>query len=138
MLSKVICCRGVRKHLFWRKGQTFLIYTLQDGTVIEPNPSTGKYEIQEKVTDTIHYENVLLVKNVKKSDYGVYTCIVTNEKGDARFSILFDETSKTYFIVFPFFVFTNNSKYNFILMLTLFNIQQICSNDFESIPAKIR
>ncbi|XP_052273577.1 nephrin-like isoform X3 [Dreissena polymorpha] len=53
-----------------------------------------KYEIQEKVTESIEFENVLLIKNVQKSDYGMYQCIVTNEKGEDRLPVVFDDTTK--------------------------------------------
>ncbi|KAL4229150.1 Immunoglobulin C1-set domain [Mactra antiquata] len=55
---------------------------------------TVKYEIEQKVTDTIKYENVLLIKDVQKSDYGVYQCIVTNDKGVDRHYVDFDDTAK--------------------------------------------
>lgn len=53
-----------------------------------------KYEVQEKVTDSINYENILLIKNVQESDYGTYQCIVTNEKGEDTLPVIFDDTSK--------------------------------------------
>lgn len=53
-----------------------------------------KYEIEEKVTDNINYENILLIKDVVKEDYGVYECIVTNDKGEDRFAVNFDDTTK--------------------------------------------
>ena len=53
-----------------------------------------KYEIQEKVTDSINYENILLIKDVQKADYGTYLCIVTNDKGEDRLPVIFDDTSK--------------------------------------------
>lgn len=65
---------------------------MQDGVDIVAN--TVKYEIEEKVTDNINYENILLIKDVVKEDYGVYQCIVTNEKGEDRLPVNFDDTSK--------------------------------------------
>lgn len=53
-----------------------------------------KYEIQEKVTDSIKYENILLINDVQKEDYGIYQCIVTNEKGEDRLPVMFDDTTK--------------------------------------------
>ncbi|XP_052804572.1 LOW QUALITY PROTEIN: nephrin-like [Mya arenaria] len=64
----------------------------KDGVNIQADAT--KYEIEEKVTDNIHYENILLVKDVQKADYGMYGCIVTNERGDDRLSIFFENTTK--------------------------------------------
>ncbi|KAL3885782.1 hypothetical protein ACJMK2_025820 [Sinanodonta woodiana] len=57
--------------------------------------ATGeKYEIQEKVTDGVKYENILLIKEVSDEDYGVYVCIVGNSKGNDSYEIVFDGTDK--------------------------------------------
>ncbi|XP_053408375.1 nephrin-like isoform X2 [Mercenaria mercenaria] len=53
-----------------------------------------KYVIEEKVENGIDYENILSIKNVVKEDYGIYQCIVTNEKGEDRLPIDFDDTRK--------------------------------------------
>jgi len=53
-----------------------------------------KYRIEEKVSDSFRYENVLLILDVIKDDYGMYQCIVTNAKGEDRLPIIFDDTSK--------------------------------------------
>ncbi|XP_060601091.1 synaptogenesis protein syg-2-like isoform X3 [Ruditapes philippinarum] len=53
-----------------------------------------KYVIREKVTEEINYENILSIKNVVKSDYGIYQCIVTNEKGEDRLAVNFADTTK--------------------------------------------
>lgn len=56
-----------------------------------------KYVIREKVTEEINYENILSIKNVEKADYGIYQCIVTNEKGEDRLAVHFDDTSKFHY-----------------------------------------
>jgi hypothetical protein len=59
-----------------------------------------KYVIREKVTEEINYENILSIKNVVKGDYGIYQCIVTNEKGEDRLAVNFADTSKLDFVNF--------------------------------------
>ena len=58
-------------------------------------PDNIKYKQLETVTtNDIEYLNVLEVYDVQDSDYGIYLCIVTNEKGEDSFPIEFKPTSK--------------------------------------------
>ncbi|WAR05395.1 NPHN-like protein [Mya arenaria] len=57
-------------------------------------PEIDKSPEFHKAANNIHYENILLVKDVQKADYGMYGCIVTNERGDDRLSIFFENTTK--------------------------------------------
>lgn len=51
---------------------------------------------------SIDYENVLLVNDVVKKDYGTYTCKANNDEGEDSFDIILDGTSKSQIWVIKF------------------------------------
>ncbi|XP_064595394.1 nephrin-like isoform X2 [Liolophura sinensis] len=60
------------------------------------NTAGPKYGVESKPQEmySIDYENVLLVNDVVKKDYGTYTCKATNDEGEDSFDIILDGTSK--------------------------------------------
>lgn len=82
----------------------------KDGSPVDSN--FDKYKETSLSEGSIKFQFNLIVINVGESDYGLYTCTATNDKGTDQHDILLTGTSESALVLYILYFFYSSVYYN--------------------------